>query len=212
MTVPPLPALRRTLSLLAVPVLALFALAGWLVAAFPFEPLVSPRTVITLARAPLANRIVLGDSRAYGALSRRDTLFAAYPGATIQDMARMARTLCLLSDAPVVIALGANDAKPDMRRPAASLAALHAMIERCGPERVWVSEVWVGEPAKLPSGPDFDPATKTALNHGIRRLTASGMGRLIPQPALANHTIDGIHFDPPTAERYEALLAQAGRS
>jgi hypothetical protein len=202
--------LRRVLSRLAIPVLAVFAFAGWLVAPAPLEPTVTPRTVTALARAPFANRIVIGDSRAYGAPSRGGVLFASYPGATIEDMARMTAALCLLSDAQVVIALGANDAKADMRRPAASLAALRQMIEDCGRERVWVSEVWPGEPAKLPSGPDFDAATIAALNHGIRQLTASGMGRLIPQPALADHTYDGIHFDEPTAARYERVLAGAG--
>ncbi|MEO5707536.1 MAG: SGNH/GDSL hydrolase family protein [Alteraurantiacibacter sp.] len=199
--------LRRALSLIAIPVLALFALAGWLVAPAPLEPTVSPRTVTTLARAPFATRIVIGDSRAYGAPSRGGVLFAAYPGATIEDMARMAQALCLLSDAQIVIALGVNDAKADMRRPAASLAALERMVEGCGRERVWVSEVWHGEPAKLPAGPDFDAATITTLNAGIRQLTASGTGHLIAQPALAGHTRDGIHFDQPTAARYEAMLA-----
>lgn len=204
--------LRTALRWLAIALLALFALSGWLVAPAPFEPTLSPRTVATLVRAPFADRIVLGDSRAYDAPSRDGLVVAAYPGVTIGNMAHLARVLCWVSDGQIVIALGTNDAKTGLRSPAASLAALRQMIEHCGPERVWVSEIWPGEPAKLPSGPEFDPATIAALNHGIRHLTASGMGRLIPQPAIAMHTTDGIHFDEPTAARYHAMLAQAGRS
>jgi hypothetical protein len=204
--------LRAALRWSAIAMLALLALSGWLVAPAPFEPTVSLRTVTTLVRAPFADRIVLGDSRAYDAPARDGLVVAAYPGVTIGNMAQLARVLCWLSDGQIVIALGTNDAKTGLRRPAASLAAMRQMIEHCGPDRVWVSEIWPGEPARLPAGPEFDPATIAALNHGIRQLTASGMGRLIPQPANAAHTTDGIHFDGPTTARYHAMLAQAGRS
>jgi hypothetical protein len=40
-------------------------------------------------------------------------------------------------------------------------------------------------------------------------LTASGKGRLIPQPALVDHTSDGVHFDAPTAARYHRMLLGA---
>lgn len=202
--------LRRLSRWGGIGVVGVYVLAGWLVAPTPFEPTVSPRTVSTLAQAPLARRIVIGDSRLTGIPSGQGVLFAGYPGATISDMTRMARTLCLLSDAEIVIALGANDAKPHMRRPAASLATLQQMVADCGPERVWVSEVWPSEPGKLPTGPDFDAATIAALNRGIRQLTAQGHGHLIPQPALADHTSDGVHFTQATARRYERILRSYG--
>lgn len=198
--------LRRALRLVGIMVLAAFVGAGWLAAPTPFEPTVTPRTVATLAQAPLARRIVIGDSRLDGMASRDGVLFAGYPGATIGDMARLARALCLLSDAEIVIALGTNDAKPDARRPAAALATLRQMIAGCGARRVWVSEVWPVEPAKLPVGPHFDPATISALNRGIRQLADEGLGRLIAQPPLAGHTYDGVHFTPATARLYEQIL------
>ncbi|MXO71440.1 acyltransferase family protein [Alteraurantiacibacter buctensis] len=202
--------LRRLLRWGGIGVLGVYVFAGWLVAPTPLEPTVSPRTVGTLAQAPLASRIVIGDSRLTGIPSGQGVLFAGYPGATIGDMTRMARTLCLLSDAEIVIALGTNDAKPDMRRPAASLANLRRMVAACGPERVWVSEVWPAEQAKMPTGPDFDAATIAALNRGIRQLTAHGVGRLIPQPVLADHTSDGVHFNEATALRYGRILRTYG--
>lgn len=202
--------LRRLLRWGGIGVVGVYVFAGWLVAPTPLEPTVSPRTVGTLAQAPLARRIVIGDSRLTGIPSGQGVLFAGYPGATIGDMTRMARTLCLLSDAEIVIALGTNDAKPDMRRPAASLANLRRMVAACGPERVWVSEVWPAEQAKMPTGPDFDAATIAALNRGIRQLTAQGHGRLIPQPVLADHTSDGVHFNEATALRYGRILRTYG--
>lgn len=203
---------RRALRLAAIAVLAALAGAGWLAAPTPMEPSLTPRTLAILSRAPLASRIVIGDSRLDGMASGNGVVFAGYPGASIGDMTRMAHALCLLSDGEIVIALGTNDAKPDERRPAASLATLQRMIEQCGPERVWVSEVWLAEQHKLPTGPDFDAATIAALNRGIRDLTAKGKGRLIPQPALADHTYDGVHFSPATARRYQQILSTYGAS
>lgn len=197
---------RSALRLAGIAVLATFAGAGWLAAPTPFEPTVTPRTVTTLAQAPLARRIVIGDSRLDGMASGHGVLFVGYPGATIGDMTRLARALCLLSDGEIVFALGTNDAKPDARRPAAALAALRQMIAACGPQRVWVAEVWAAEPARPPAGPHFDPATISVLNQGIRQLAAQGFGRLIAQPALANHTLDGVHFTPATARLYEQVL------
>lgn len=82
------------------------------------------------------------------------------------------------------------------------------MVDACGAARVLVAEIWPGEHEKAPAGVEFDAALIAQLNSGIRAMTAAGRGQLIEAPRIAGHTVDGIHFTPPVAERYlDTLMA-----
>ena len=204
---PRLPALA--LRLVAGTALALLAVAGTVTAAAPQESPVTPRTALYLLRAPLADRIVIGDSRVQWGVQDGQALFVGYGGARIADLSRLTQVLCRLSDAEVVLALGTNDAKVIERDPDAALAALEQMVRRCGPQRVLLAEIWPGEPGKGPSGRDFDAAMIARLNAGIGRIAQAEGVPLIPAPVLSGHTHDGIHFTPAVSRRYLDLLARS---
>jgi hypothetical protein len=194
---------------LAAGLLVLMGVSAWLVAPAPTEPMISPRTALSLARAPFARRIIIGDSRVHAA-GLGAVLVTGYPGSTIGQMDRLTRTLCAISDAEIVFALGTNDAKTTMpiAGPEASLAQLGRMVDACGADRVLVAEIWPGEHDKAPAGAEFDAALIAQLNSGIRAMTAAGRGQLIEAPRIAGHTVDGIHFTAPVAERYlDTLMA-----
>jgi hypothetical protein len=200
-------ALLATLLLASI---ALMALAAWVVAPFEHTKKGVGATALFIALAPAADRIVIGDSRAKAATGFGGTLFAGYGGATTADLQRLTKVLCSVSDATVVIALGANDAIPALGDHPGTLERLATMHRSCADRPVLLAEVWPTEPSIPPLGGNYDVAAIRQINLGMRRLAGRpGIG-LIPAPALSGHTIDGVHFKPAVSERYLRTLAGAG--
>jgi hypothetical protein len=205
-------ALRRAvvglLSVLLLASVALLALAAWVSAPFEHTQQNLGRTALVIARAPAAERIVIGDSRVAMAPRVGGALFVGHAGATTSDLQRLAKVLCSVSDAPVVIALGVNDAIPALGVDVpATLARLAAMRRSCADRPVQLAEIWPVEPSRPPLGGNFDLAVIGQINRGIRRLADQTGAGLIPAPALLEHTVDGVHFTPALSERYARTLA-----
>ena len=207
-------ALRRAvvglLTVLLLASLALLALAAWASAPFEHTQQNLGRTALVIARAPAAERIVIGDSRVAMAPRVGGALFVGHPGATTSDLKRLVKVLCTVSDAPVVIALGVNDAIPALVDVPATLSRLAAMRRSCAGRPVRLAQIWPVEPSTPPLGRNFDLATIGQINRGIRRLADQTGAGLIPAPALSGHTVDGVHFTPVLSERYARTLAGAG--
>ncbi len=204
-------ALRRAvvalMSALLLASVALLALAAWASAPFEHTQRNLGRTALVIARAPAAERIVIGDSRVAAAPPVGGALFVGHAGATTSDLQRLVKVLCSVSDAPVVIALGVNDAIPALVDVPATLARLAAMRRSCAGRPVRLAEIWPVEPSTPPLGGNFDLAAIRQINQGIRRLADRTGAGLIPAPALSEHTVDGVHFTPALSERYARTLA-----
>jgi hypothetical protein len=183
-----------------------FALAGWAHAPYPHAQPIPAQTAEYLLRAPFASRIVIGDSRVAWGRPAGDALFIGYGGATFRQLERVTRVLCALSDAPVTIALGVNDAKPAELDEAASLASLDAMLAACAPDKVRLAQVWPSEPGVEPAGGDYDLAAISRLNAAIAARAGAGV-TVLPVPPLQGHTTDGVHFIDTVSARYMAVLA-----
>ena len=190
----------------------LLALAAWASAPFEHTQQNLGRTALVIARAPAAERIVIGDSRVAMAPRIGGALFVGHAGATTSDLQRLAKLLCSVSDAPVVIALGVNDAIPVLVDVPATLDRLAAMRRSCADRPVRLAEIWPVDPSTPPLGGNFDLAVIGQINRGIRRLAEQTGAGLIPAPALSGHTVDGVHFTPALSERYARTLAGAGRA
>lgn len=191
--------------------LAAQAFAWWVMAPFPYEPLLSIRTTARLALAPKAERIVIGDSRVEWARPTGEALFIGYGSATLVHLERLTRTLCALSDAPVTIALGVNDAKPEEFDLAASLASAERMVEACKDDGVVLAGIWPVEPEVAPAGHLYDPAAIAALDEGLNAIGRREQIPVLAAPELTGHTIDGVHFTEAVAADYLHALAQAAR-
>lgn len=187
--------------------LAAGGLAAWALAPCPVEPTISTRTAIRLLRAPFADRIVIGDSRVSWAKPTNRALLVGYGSATFAHLERVTGLLCRLSDADIVIALGANDTKPSELNVPTSLASLERMLTNCAGNAVTLAEIWPTDPAAPPYGKYYDVAAIAEINAAINVLAAKHGASVIPAPALTGHTIDGVHFDPATSRAYIDTLA-----
>ncbi|MGB3165840.1 MAG: hypothetical protein WBA68_03595 [Alteraurantiacibacter sp.] len=210
MTREPRPKRRLLLALvlLSLPPLMLGALGAWSIAPHPGPPVAKVRAAVHIAKAPFAERIVVGDSRIESAQPTDAALWVGYGSATFRDLERLAGVICSVSDAPVVVALGVNDAKADFVDVDASLAAARGMVESCGSGRTTFAGIWPPEPTGQPFGAFFDTDAVDLLDTGLAEMTArTGAGYFTAPGDLSGHTTDGVHFTPDVSARYLALLA-----
>lgn len=201
----------RTLLTIAIGVVLLacgwIAFCAHLMAGYPLRGTGTVKTSSVLARAPFADQIIIGDSRVDWARPSGDPLFAGYSSATAEDLAALTATICSVSGADIVIALGVNDTKANENGPDVALAALANMAEACSDNALSLAQIWPVEPAVEPSGWAFDTAQIAQINAGIADLAQRTGAQFIPAPAITGHTIDGVHFDAATAQAYIAALA-----
>ena len=182
------------------------ALGAWAIAPFSSESSFSPRTAVWLARAPFAERIVVGDSRVQNARTPASSMLVGYGGATFTDLERMTRTLCSLSDAPITIALGVNDTKPGFADLEATRAAMDRMILECGADRMRFAQIWPTDPDVPSAGRDYDLEMIAMLNEYMLDLERDSGVAVLESPNLAGHTTDGVHFEPEVSKSYIELL------
>ena len=149
---------------------------------------------------------MIGDSRVAWGNRTGDATFAGYGSATARHLERLTRVLCALSDAPVTIALGINDARPAELDLASSRASLEAMIAACAPARVRLAQIWPNDPGVM-GGADYDSAAIAQLNVAIASLAVHDRVRVSAVPLLLNLTVDGVHFTPEILADYMAALA-----
>ena len=210
MTREPLPKSRIVVALilLCLPLLMLGALGAWSIAPYPGSPVAKVRAAAHIAKAPFAERIVIGDSRIEYAEPTDAALWVGYGGATLRHLERLTGSICRVSDAPVVIALGVNDAKGGFVDVDASLAAALRMAESCGPERIAFAGVWPPEVTREPFGRYFDKDIIAVLDAGLADIAANKGAGYLPVPdGLSRHTADGVHLKPEVSARYLAYLA-----
>lgn len=188
--------------------LALVGLGQWVLASYPATVIPAATDGLAILRTPLAQRVVIGDSRVASLDSTDAVRFIGYNGATVAHMERLAGVVCALSDVPVVFALGINDTVFRADDIAGSLATLEHMADACAPAPVSLAQAWPGEPGKPPLGDVSDPAAYEQLNSGIAALAERRGWRLVSVPELGpDHTFDGIHFMPDVARLYADTLA-----
>ena len=185
----------------------LLALASWANAPLPQKSMHLTRTAAFILKAPFADAIIIGDSRVQGAEPTHRALLAGYNGATFPELERIAGLLCRLSDAPVVIALGVNDARVERRDIAASLASAERTVQACTADGVAVSAIWPTDPDTEPFGDYYDLDAFAAMDLGLAAIASEHGVPVIPHPEISGHTHDGVHFTPEVSRLYIDTLA-----
>ena len=194
--------------LLCLPLLMLGALGAWSIAPYPGPPIAKFRAAAHIAKATLAEQIVIGDSRIEYADTTDAALWVGYSGATLRELERLAGVICTVSDAPVVVALGVNDTRPGFVDIDASLAAVEGMADSCGADRTTFAGIWPPEPSVGPLGEYYDMDAVSELDAGIASIASrTGAGYLPAPDDLSGHTFDGVHFPAEVSARYLAFLA-----
>ena len=201
-------ALNVTGWLVVVSAFAMIGMAAWATAPYSFSPKAVSRTAVALAKAPFADRIVIGDSRIQFLGDRPEALMMGYSSAQTWQLVRIARLVCALSDAPVTIATGVNDAKRELPATRRHERAIEEMAEACGDRPTTISEVWPAQPEVEPAGTAYDPALIEVIDRQSRIVAARHVNvRLLPVPELpATWTTDGVHFTPEVDELYVRTL------
>ena len=164
-----------------------------------------------LLNAPFADRVVIGDSRVEWAMPTEGSRFMGYGGATTRDLARLANVACSFGSAPVTIALGVNDTKPEEQDAEATQAAMNAILQDCAHRDLSVSAIWPVEPERFPEGDFYDSALIARYNAELRGLSERYGARFIDVPVLPDPlTWDGVHFEEKAMRLYAATLAPPG--
>ena len=201
-------ALNATGWLIVVSAFAVIGIAAWATAPYSYNLKAISRTAISLAKAPFADRIVIGDSRIQFLGARPEALMMGYSSAQTWQLVRIARLTCTLSDAPVTIATGVNDAKRRLPATRRHAQAVEVMAQACGDRPTNISEVWPTQPEVEPAGAAYDPVLIEMIDRQSRAVAARhGNVRILPVPKLpANWTTDGVHFTPEVDELYVQTL------
>ncbi|ANU07528.1 SGNH/GDSL hydrolase family protein [Paraurantiacibacter namhicola] len=191
-------------------VVGVAALSVWAVAPYSMDPHHSARTAKYLAKAPFADRIVIGDSRIQYLGERPEALMMGYSSGQTWQIVRIAKLACLASDAPVSIALGVNDAKHADPATSRQKLAIAEIVEACGDRPTYIAEVWPAELGVEPAGGDYDPQLVAVIDRQARQAAARFDNvEMLPVPPLPdNWTVDGVHFTPEVDELYVQALTQ----
>ena len=187
---------------------AVIGIAAWATAPYSYNPKGVSRTAVALAKAPFADRIVIGDSRIQFLGDRPEALMMGYASAQTWQLVRIAKLACALGNAPVTIATGVNDAKRELPATASHAIAIEEMAQACGDRPTIISEVWPAQPEVEPAGTAYDPALIEVIDRQSRAVAARhGNVRILPVPDLPETwTTDGVHFTPEVDELYVRTL------
>ena len=186
---------------------ALLALSSWATAPLPQKSLHFARTARFIVQAPFADAILIGDSRLQLAEPTDRAMVAGYNGATFEQLERVAWVLCKLSNAPVVVALGVNDARIPVRDVEATLASAGRMVETCKADRLSLSAIWPTESEIEPFGSYYDTGAVAEIDQGLQQIAQEKGVTIVPPPDLSDHTSDGVHFKPEVSRLYVNTLA-----
>ncbi|KLE35222.1 SGNH/GDSL hydrolase family protein [Aurantiacibacter luteus] len=174
---------------------SLLAVSAWAIAPFSSRPGHVLHTAGYLLRAPLADRMAIGDSRIWTASPPEGALFAAYGGASAREMSRVVGLLCNLHSGPVTIALGVNDTKPHRMNLPASAASLAMMTRDCERPTLALARIWPVEPGVDRHADSPDPVSIDTLNLSIDAIAERSGIRVLAVPDLPSpFTRDGVHF------------------
>jgi len=164
------------------------------------------------AKAPPGLVLLVGDSISEFAwipsLCGRPVFNAGISAARVRDMIRPAASLARrLSPSHIVIALGANDARPRATGMAEFRRDYEALLDGLGPAPKTLVGVMQLDPAHPEHGGWLNTAAVDAENRIIREIARRRDARFVPAP-LGVSTDDGIH---PTAAGSRTWLAAIAR-
>lgn len=148
-------------------VAGLICVAAWAIAPVSSSPVEIGRTARSIARAPFADHLVIGDSRVARALATDVAQVVGYGGASARQLQRLSSVLCALAPGRVTIALGINDTRVGDRNLTASRAAFNAIARDCARADLRFALVWPVELDVRSAGGNYAPEAIAAINAHI---------------------------------------------